>query len=136
MRFSVRRLFEANADIRDSFDSRFVYFGQRDEELYVFESTWLTSFDWTDQPPDDPFRARAGMAKIGFGAQANLIPISASIGPLSIAQLDSNHFPAHQSARRNAFERCATRHGCHDRQQQHQTEYALHYHVPLLGSHY
>ncbi|MFA8324524.1 SMI1/KNR4 family protein [Burkholderia ubonensis] len=31
-------IFEANADLRDSFDSRFVYFGQRDEELYVFES--------------------------------------------------------------------------------------------------
>ncbi|MCZ2903321.1 SMI1/KNR4 family protein [Burkholderia thailandensis] len=31
-------LFEANADLRDSFDSRFVYLGQRDEELYVFET--------------------------------------------------------------------------------------------------
>lgn len=30
-------IFEANADLRDSFDSRFIYFGQRDEELYVFE---------------------------------------------------------------------------------------------------
>jgi len=30
-------IFEANADLRDSFDNRFVYFGQRDEELYVFE---------------------------------------------------------------------------------------------------
>lgn len=31
-------IFEANVDLRDSFDSRFVYFGQRDEELYVFET--------------------------------------------------------------------------------------------------
>ncbi|WP_321927899.1 SMI1/KNR4 family protein [Paraburkholderia guartelaensis] len=32
-------IFETNADLRDSFDSRFVYFGQRDEELYVLETT-------------------------------------------------------------------------------------------------
>ncbi len=31
-------IFEANTDLRDSFDDRFVYFGQRDEELYVFET--------------------------------------------------------------------------------------------------
>jgi hypothetical protein len=31
-------IFEANADLRDSFESRFIYFGQRDEELYVFET--------------------------------------------------------------------------------------------------
>jgi hypothetical protein len=31
-------IFEANADLRDSFDNRFAYFGQFDEELYVFES--------------------------------------------------------------------------------------------------
>jgi len=30
-------IFEANSNLRDSFDNRFVYFGQRDEELYVFE---------------------------------------------------------------------------------------------------
>lgn len=31
-------IFEANVDLHDSFDGRFVYFGQRDEELYVFET--------------------------------------------------------------------------------------------------
>ncbi|MDW9249982.1 hypothetical protein C7S13_3969 [Burkholderia cepacia] len=31
-------IFEANADLRDSFDNRFVYFGQRDEELYVINT--------------------------------------------------------------------------------------------------
>jgi len=30
-------IFEANSDLRDLFDDHFVYFGQRDEELYVFE---------------------------------------------------------------------------------------------------
>lgn len=30
-------IFETNSDLQDSFDNRFIYFGQRDEELYVFE---------------------------------------------------------------------------------------------------
>jgi hypothetical protein len=30
-------IFESNADLSDLFDNRFVYFGQRDKELYVFE---------------------------------------------------------------------------------------------------
>lgn len=30
-------IFEANTDLRDSFDNRFIYFGQFDEELYVLE---------------------------------------------------------------------------------------------------
>lgn len=32
-------LFEANDDLRDSFDERYLYFGQWDEELYVFDTT-------------------------------------------------------------------------------------------------
>lgn len=31
-------IFETNADLRDSFDDRFFYFGQRDEELYIFNT--------------------------------------------------------------------------------------------------
>lgn len=32
-------IFEANSDLRDSFDNRFAYFGQRDEELYVLDTS-------------------------------------------------------------------------------------------------
>jgi hypothetical protein len=31
-------VFEANEDLRDNFSDKFVYFGQRDEELYVFDN--------------------------------------------------------------------------------------------------
>lgn len=31
-------IFEANLDLHDSFDDRFFYFGQRDEELYIFDT--------------------------------------------------------------------------------------------------
>lgn len=30
-------LFEANEDLRENFSDQFLYFGQRDEELYVFD---------------------------------------------------------------------------------------------------
>jgi hypothetical protein len=30
-------IFEANEDLRDSFDERYLYFGQWDEELYVYD---------------------------------------------------------------------------------------------------
>lgn len=32
-------IFDANADMRENFDDRFLYFGQWDEELYVFDLT-------------------------------------------------------------------------------------------------
>jgi hypothetical protein len=56
-------VFEANADLRDSFDNRFVYFGQRDEELYVFEtaSQRYCAIEFVGKPVWEEFRDDNGM---------------------------------------------------------------------------
>lgn len=56
-------IFEANVDLRDSFDGGFVYFGQRDEELYVFEtaSQRYCSIEFVGKPVWAKFRDDAEM---------------------------------------------------------------------------